>query len=144
MLGIADDDLVRGDEHGELLVGVALAAQELAAHLRALLLRPVVDDGVHAGCPLRELVLPVVQRRERADDHEGPGHVVLLQVREQRDGLHRLAQPHLVAQDPVEAVLIEADQPVNAHLKARGRGRDDLVWRTGSVQLFSGEAGRTS
>ena len=46
---------------------------------------------------------------------------MLLEVREQRDGLHPLAQPHLVAQDPVEPVLVQADQPVHAHLRACAR-----------------------
>ena len=64
---------------------------------------------------------------------------MLLEVREQRDGLHPLAQPHLVAQDPVEPVLVEGDQLVHAHLRGT---REAVVWQhTGSVQLLATRRG---
>ncbi len=43
---------------------------------------------------------------------------VVLHVAEQRDGLQRLAQAHLVGQDAVDAVLVQRDHPVQAaHLE---------------------------
>ena len=80
VLGVADEHLVRGDQD---LARVALAGQgqERAEHVHAILLRCAVDDRVHAWRPLGDLVLPSVQRRGRADDHERAGHLARVRVR---------------------------------------------------------------
>jgi hypothetical protein len=43
-----------------------------------------------------------------------PVDALVAQVRQESDGLHRLAQAHLVSQDAVEPVLPQADHPLDA------------------------------
>mmetsp|Transcript_25561 Transcript_25561/g.67478 ORF Transcript_25561/g.67478 Transcript_25561/m.67478 type:complete len:441 (+) Transcript_25561:1528-2850(+) len=112
LLDVADHDLVRRDHHRVALLG--LRAVVPPAQLGALLLGAVVDDGLHRGRPLGKLALPIVQRRQRAHHQEGAGNVLLAQVCQHRDRLHGLPEAHLVAEDAVEAILVEADQPMHA------------------------------
>lgn len=59
--------------------------------------------------------------RGRAHDERGQrgqrgGGALVVRARHHRDGLQRLAQPHVVAQHAVQLVLVKEPQPVHARL----------------------------
>ena len=69
----------------------------------------------HPIISVRDYLLPVVEGGGRCDDEEGSPHPVCLgHIRQEGEGLHGLAQPHLVSQDAVDALVIEGTQPVHA------------------------------
>ena len=110
---VADDNLVRRDHHGEdafLLLAEILPAQRLA-----LFLGTVIDDGLDARRPMLELALPVVQRRQRPNHQERPGNILLPQMREHRDRLHRLPELSAVESTRVtnefSAIVIAGSKP---------------------------------
>jgi hypothetical protein len=121
---LLDHHLVRGDHH------VELAGLQHALALRVPLLAGAVElDGLDDGAPAPELGQPVVQRGLGHDHHVGARDAAeLAQVGQQRDGLQRLAQPHLVGQDAVDPVVVQVDEPVEAlqlvlaHLAVRDDG----------------------
>mmetsp|Transcript_47611 Transcript_47611/g.79829 ORF Transcript_47611/g.79829 Transcript_47611/m.79829 type:complete len:768 (+) Transcript_47611:2909-5212(+) len=108
LLGVGG--LVRRDNH------VVLARDHvLLPHARPLLFAPVELEHRQVWAPLLHLFAPVHADGQRAHDQVRPGDAAgLLEVPEQRDGLERLAQPHLVRQDPVEAAVEQVDEPVHA------------------------------
>ena len=60
-----------------------------------------------------EFIHPVGERRLGHEDHVRPVDVSeVLHVAEEGDGLQRFAKTHLVGQDPVDAVLVEGDHPI--------------------------------
>jgi hypothetical protein len=59
------------------------------------------------------------QRRQYTDKRErqrgglgGHAYLVVLEEAEERDGLERLAEAHLVGEDAVDSVLVQIDHPV--------------------------------
>uniref|UniRef100_A0AAG5DLD8 Uncharacterized protein n=1 Tax=Anopheles atroparvus TaxID=41427 RepID=A0AAG5DLD8_ANOAO len=105
---LADAHLVRRDAH------VPLARRQHVPNERVA--RLLVADQAHGSdrrTPACELVHPVLQRRLR-HDHDVRSRVVaqVFQVAEQRDRLQCLTEAHLVRQDPVDAVLVQRNHPV--------------------------------
>ena len=106
------DEVVRRDAHVE---GVGLRPPE--ALLLALLLRAVVREDLEARAPHLELALPVEHDARRHHDQMRPPDTVLArEVCHQRDGLHRLAEAHLVGQDAVELAVVHGHEPVEANV----------------------------
>ena len=114
-----DDDVVRAD-----------VAEHALREPRALggVARVELDDA-QARAPARELARPRAEHRERAEHEERARQPPLeLEVREEGDRLQRLAQPHLVAQDPAHAVCV---RPRQGHSGVVGF----LLYRIGAGQL---------
>ena len=118
-LPVLHDELVRREQHVEAAGRRPLRHLSLPDGL-ARVGRALVRDGHRVGDPLAALELPVGEHRERHDDHEGARDVLRLhQVGDERDGLDRLAQPHLVGEDAVEVVVVQRDHPAQP-LQAEG------------------------
>lgn len=65
--------------------------------------------------------------RERHDDEERPiDALVLHEVCDERDGLDRLPQPHLISQDAIQVVVIQGHQPLQT-LDLKGQKYKDQV-----------------
>lgn len=120
-------DLVRSDTHIE-----PLSQDRLLANGGTLILVTAEDDCAEARDPVRKLARPVVERRFGHDNQVRAGDIAVnLQVAEKRDCLERLAETlfrhsiqysmsaagskpsyHLVGQNPVDTVVVQADHPV--------------------------------
>ena len=62
-----------------------------------------------------DLLLPVVEGGGRGDDQErAPDPVGLGQVGQEGQGLDCLAQPHIICQYPIDALVIQRTQPIHA------------------------------
>ena len=109
---VLGDQPVRGDAHVERVgLGPALALQF------TLLGGAKVGQDLKRRGPLLELNLPVQHHgRGYHDEVRAPYAVVARQVRQQRDGLDRLPEAHLVGEDPVESLVVAAHQPVESHV----------------------------
>ena len=79
----------------------------------SFILLAFVGDDSDGGCPLLELVNPVLNGHERHHDKEG-SLVALVpdQVSEQRDSLDGLTKTHLICKDAIQVVVVEGDHPV--------------------------------
>ena len=64
------------------------------------------EHDLDGGAPRRKLALPGWQDRERRDDEVRPVAACFLERREERDHLQRLAQAHLIAEDPAYALAM--------------------------------------
>ena len=58
-------------------------------------------------------------RRWRYDKERAPDPFALTQMCQQRNGLHRLSESHLVSKDAIETLLIEPNQPIEADFLVR-------------------------
>jgi len=98
-----------------------------AIDLLPLRCAPAVLHHLQPRRPPPQLRRPVWEHGGRRGDQEGRGGALPLhQVTDQRDHLQRLAQPHLVREDAVEAVLRQAHHPLQAL-----RVGDEALARTG-------------
>eukprot|EP00964_Phaeocystis_antarctica_P050375 scaffold29246_cov66-Phaeocystis_antarctica.AAC.7 len=103
----------------------------VAEHELARLAAAVVQEHVEVS-PVLNLALPVCEGRQRCDDQEGATDVLRLpQVLEQRDGLRRLAQPHLVGEHHVASLVPREEQPVEPFDLVRPERAPALVSRRG-------------
>ncbi len=72
-----------------------------------------VREDLEGWTPFLQLVLPVEHDRGGYDDQVwAPVPLLAGQVCQERDGLHRLAQTHLVSQDAIESPFVHGHQPV--------------------------------
>ena len=103
-----------------------LTLQQLAL----LPIRRVKTDDAQRGGPFAELGEPRGEDGEGADDEVRTGDLQLQrEYAEEGDRLHRLAQPHVVGEDAVDAVPVRSEEPVDAlhlmglevHLQPRER-----------------------
>ena len=115
-LGVRHRRLERREQHVEADHEPRAARADelvLAQHLAALGVARVHDD-VERRAPLAELAVPVAQRRQRHDHDVRAAHLVALaDVRQERDRLHGLPQPHLVREDPVAPPHEAVREPVH-------------------------------
>eukprot|EP00961_Rhodomonas_salina_P041677 560645-Rhodomonas_salina.4 len=92
------------------------------------------------------------RRGRGAKGHQAP-HLELCEVPDHRDGLHRLAEPHLVGEDAADPVVVQTHQPVEplqlilpqrTVLEARGLHRQPLVVRehAGAARLRGAALGQ--
>uniref|UniRef100_A0A6B0V698 Secreted protein n=1 Tax=Ixodes ricinus TaxID=34613 RepID=A0A6B0V698_IXORI len=101
--------------------GAHLPVQYLVLQLPPVLLAAVVHQNVQGGAPQLQLPHPVLQSGGGHHDEVRPILLLLLEVCEERDGLDRLAQTHLVRQDPVHLLLVHHRQPVEANQLVGGQ-----------------------
>ena len=100
-----EDDVERAE------VGERLALEELAL----LAVGRVQPHDAQRRRPLAELAQPRREDGERADDEVGAGHLeVEREEAEECDGLHGLAEAHVVGEDAVDAVAVRLEQPIDA------------------------------
>ena len=118
----------------------------------------VVGEDLERRAPLLELHLPVQHHGGRHDDQVwAPLAFLSGPAGQQRYGLDRLAQPHLVGQDPIQALLGQGGHPLHAfHLvlsqgvlqkvrflraacRGTSHGRVEVFWLLG-LQIPGGEA----
>ena len=108
---LLQDGLIGGEAHVE---GIRRLEVLLAQRLAALAVALQLED-LERRAPTRALVRPVRKRRLGRDDQVRAGDLArLLEVTQERDGLQRLAKPHLIRKDPVDPLLVQLDQPVQA------------------------------
>ena len=110
--GVSEHRLVRG-EH-ESGIRDARGGGEGAASGRSLRGGAGVLEHIERRAEGAQLLLPPREGRERGDDEVGAAHAASVQQGEEGDGLRRLAEAHLVGEDPREAALICRDEISNA------------------------------
>lgn len=70
--------------------------------------------------PALKLELPVAQSRKRCQDEERTVVILALhEVRDERNGLDRFAETHLVGQNTVQAVVVQRNEPLQAYTQVR-------------------------
>jgi len=96
--------------------GARQITTNLSLHL-ALFHRTVVRQYLERRTPFLQLHLPIQHHARRNHDQVWtPDALLAGKVRQQSDRLDRLSEPHLVSQNPVEAVLVHRRQPVQSHV----------------------------
>ena len=118
---VADDEVVVREDRV-----VRPILHEVVADVPALVAVAVVQNRLAPRLllrqPPRKLVPPVGEHRLRRDDEERALVVLALhEIREERDGLDRLPEPHLVREDAVEVVDVERHHPLQAHELVRAQ-----------------------
>mmetsp|Transcript_8403 Transcript_8403/g.31623 ORF Transcript_8403/g.31623 Transcript_8403/m.31623 type:complete len:278 (-) Transcript_8403:245-1078(-) len=105
---LPQDAFIARDEHIELA-----GAHVLDEDALPLRLAPQQLERPDLGAPARELAHPVAAHGLR-NDHDVRAGVLprFAQVGEEADRLQRLPQTHFVRQDAVDAVVVQADHPV--------------------------------
>eukprot|EP00962_Isochrysis_galbana_P052626 scaffold24105_cov113-Isochrysis_galbana.AAC.11 len=117
-LALALEIGVGGEDH------VEASTVQLELHGVARRLGAVVLGHAERRAPRHHLAVPVAQHRGRGHHEVRPGLAGLLERGEQRDDLHRLAQPHFVGQDASQPELVHHPQPVQPdQLVTRQRAR---------------------
>ena len=117
----------------------------------ALLAVAVQRDGLEARAPARHLPFPVGHGRlGHEDDVRARAALRVQRPAQQGNGLQRLAKAHLVSEDAVEAMLVQADHPVKAlqlvlacrgGARARARARSGEGGQSGHSSERASEAG---
>ena len=82
------------------------------------------------------LRFPVPQQGSRQNQQRWPGAAVLLQNRQKRQHLDRLAQPHVVGQAGAEPQVRHEPEPVEARLLILAQDRLQVAARPGPVQAL--------
>lgn len=75
-------------------------------------IRLITNSSSYLRCEALEFADPVGQRGERGHHQEGAHHFLLDHHGDVSDALDGLSQPHLISQDPIDAILPQ-------HLKSR-------------------------
>mmetsp|Transcript_8914 Transcript_8914/g.21077 ORF Transcript_8914/g.21077 Transcript_8914/m.21077 type:complete len:452 (+) Transcript_8914:1433-2788(+) len=134
MIFLAAHNLEARDDHVKLpwlhlLLELGIALVLASSHVHDAVVRE----------PLPELSDPVGHGRLGREHHVRTRRVLeLCEVPDHRDGLHRLAEPHLVGEDAADPVVVQTHQPVEplqlilpqrTVLEARGLHRQPLVVR---------------
>ena len=117
-VGLVDDDVLEA----QLLEGALLNQAQLVsrdAHVEVLRKQAVRDqlcalvlgtrqrENIKARRPLLELARPILQSRLRNDHQVRAMYVTdVFKVGEERDGLERLSEAHLVGEYTVEAIVV--------------------------------------
>mmetsp|Transcript_3339 Transcript_3339/g.11042 ORF Transcript_3339/g.11042 Transcript_3339/m.11042 type:complete len:317 (-) Transcript_3339:300-1250(-) len=122
---LGDGRLIRGQAHVER----TRLLQMLALALRTRRLVSAELDRAQRRAPPPQLAVPVGEHRFWDDDQVRPRDAArLLEVCQERDGLQRLAQPHLVGEDAVEPVVVAHRQPAQpVQLVVAHHHRPDLA-----------------
>ena len=130
---VLHDQLVGGDAD-VVAVGLGPARPQALARLGRAEVRQHLEDRAEA----LQLGLPVDEAAGGHDDQvRAPDAFHHGEIGQQADGLHGLAQPHLIRQDSVEASLLQRHQPVQPHLLVlpqhqRGRQGERPLHRDGA------------
>mmetsp|Transcript_4442 Transcript_4442/g.6492 ORF Transcript_4442/g.6492 Transcript_4442/m.6492 type:complete len:317 (+) Transcript_4442:2348-3298(+) len=113
---LAQDALVGSDQDIKpWLFGSWIERQILVDEFVALGLGPAHLTSLYARTPLFDFAHPVPHHAlGDYDDVRASDPPALPQVGQQRDGLQRLAQAHLVGEDAIDAVVVQFDEPVEA------------------------------
>jgi hypothetical protein len=127
--------------HREVVVGQQRVErprprEPLLADGAALLRRAVVEHRGQPGSPPRELGAPVGEHGLGGQDQVRPRQLPALeQVRDERDRLHGLAEPHLVGEDAVDLVVHQRGHEPQARDLVRPQlaARNQLRLRDGAV-----------
>eukprot|EP00968_Pinguiococcus_pyrenoidosus_P021741 scaffold2908_cov257-Pinguiococcus_pyrenoidosus.AAC.2 len=108
-------DLVGRDHDIPLSIVAVVGLQNILDEVLALFSGAVEADHAKRRTPPRELVHPVAEGGlGDQDDVRASDVLVLHHVAQDADRLQRLAESHLVRQDAVDAVLVQANHPVQA------------------------------
>src|SRR4029450_1226768 len=74
--------------------------------------RPVMEMNAQRGGEAGDLATPLLRDAHRADDQRGPDVASVLSLRdERRDRLHRLAEAHVVGEDPAGPEVAGQPEP---------------------------------
>ena len=104
-------------------VKVAVQQFVLDHALPLLLVRGLQLQHAQRRRELGKLARPVAQHRLGHENEVRARHLArLFEVRQEGDGLERLAQAHLVCKDAADVVVVQVDHPVEA-LQLRNGGR---------------------
>ena len=103
-LPIIHADLIARHHHGKAVT--ARPPHLLLSDRRPISLASMITDDRNVRRPFANLVDPVRRRAQRRRDQERSERALFPQKCQKGNCLNRLAQAHLVGQDPVQAVLV--------------------------------------
>ncbi len=121
---IGKHELIARDADVEAVLGVPANAL-----LFAFLLTAVIGENLETGQELLEFDLPI-EHDTGWGYHEmwAPNAFVASEMSKERDSLDGLAQTHLVCKNAIDAVRVQASQPLEADLLVRSQLATEQKW----------------